>query len=382
MPFDPKPQGADNAAPSAAVSQAQDPPSPSHASSSKLRPRAVKPVSGSDTSLASISTQDNGDDDSEFEGSEPDVAFAPVVVDAGDLAAHEAADYSCLQIPPSLLAYNLALYEPLRLIVCTICRICVIPGNNLLHLLKHLHEQDHVLYRKWRSSDTEVLAELKEGLGDKVDKDRINPPDYVIDPILLIPILTGVSCPFKGCLYATIAGSITYRARHKHAEWWSPPVWDTCSIQQPYRSAGDKCKYWRVQREAKIGKVARLRDFRDLILDARYRDRVGGQEATTLRVPKNDHVVHPAYEALDWGILIGGLDGTETKSLQPLCSLVELPSDGHRLYPILVHSRKYFHSAQRDLHARLDPTIRQWINSEDAGVCVVPILIALLFPEF
>jgi hypothetical protein len=79
-----------------------------------------------------------------------------------------------------------------------------------------------------------VLAELKEGLDDKVDDDCINPLDYIIDPIPLIPILTGVSCPFKGCLYATTAALVTYRARHKHEGWQSPPVWDRCSIQQPY----------------------------------------------------------------------------------------------------------------------------------------------------
>jgi hypothetical protein len=109
------------------------------------------------------------------------------------------------------------------------------------------------------------------------------------------------------------------------------------------------------------------------MLNTRHQDWVGGQEATTLHVPENHHVVHPVYEALDWGILIGGLDGTETKDLQVLCGLVELHSDGHCLYPILAHSRKYFQSAQCDMHARLDPTIRQWINSKDAGVCVVPI---------
>ena len=158
--------------PSAAASQ--DPPSPSHhASSSKLQPHAVKPAvvdSGSGISLASISTR-NGDDDSEFEGSKPDAAFAPAVIEEGDLAACEAADYSCLQILPSLVAYNLALYKPLRLIVCTICQICIIPSNNLLHLLKHLHEQDHALYQKLCSSNTKVLAELKKGLGNKVDED-------------------------------------------------------------------------------------------------------------------------------------------------------------------------------------------------------------------
>jgi hypothetical protein len=111
-------------------------------------------VSSVETSLASILTQGNDDDDPEFdagEGSkfEPDITLAPVVIEEGDFVAYETADYSCLQITPSLATYKLALYEPLRLIVCTICQVCIIPGKNLMHLIKHLHEQGHVLHRKW-----------------------------------------------------------------------------------------------------------------------------------------------------------------------------------------------------------------------------------------
>jgi hypothetical protein len=92
-------------------------------------------VSSVDTSLASILTQGNDDDDLEFdagEGSEfePDITLAPVVIEEGDFAAYETANYSCLQIMPSLATYKLALYESLRLIVCTICQVCIIKKSN------------------------------------------------------------------------------------------------------------------------------------------------------------------------------------------------------------------------------------------------------------
>jgi len=309
---------------------------------------------------------DASDSESEYDPV-ADTTSAPIIIDEGNYSAREVASFARLQVPSCLQPLELAIYDPLKLLLCTKCRLGVVPGDHFALAIKHLRKQDHFLFGKPRTEDEHVRTELATSLGaTDVIMDCVKPPDHVILPIPLIPVIVGVACPFPGCVWATERKS--RQTHHQHLPpWSSPATWPRCSIQQPYPSAHDGSKVWQVRPTWDQG-AAVTPVLQGIMVDVRERERDGGAESKVLRIPENRRVLHPAHEALDWDLLIGGVDGTETKNVPALCRLVEPPSDMDPLYPVLVHGKKYFEAAQVAMRRKLDVTARQWLNSEDSGL--------------
>ena len=220
-----------------------------------------------------------------------------------------------------------------------------------------------------KGEEGNVKEEFLKLNDEQVNKDWLKPPDDVIPPIPLLPLIPGIACPFPECLWATNVGS-TYKNRHKHNAW-SPPRWPWCTMQQPYSNGDHGSLYWQVQPvediAPKVQHTPVTTVMKHVLRNIRVRELHGGEEVTVLRVPENKRVLHPGYTALQWDLMVGGPDGTERRDLPALCGLVARPAELDPLNVIMVQSAKYFEEAQPLMSRQLHVSVRQWLNSESEG---------------
>lgn len=286
----------------------------------------------------------------------------PWVIEKEDPLSQEAAAHKQLQVPDFLNKYCLAIYPPLRLLICVQCHNVIIPGDSFELIISHLRQKTHFLHGAPLSLNDIVLNELRDGLSkEDVAKGRVENPNCIIPPIPLIKIVSGVACPAHDCSYATTNG-LRISSRHKH-EGSSRP-WPVCSMQRPYILGSDGVMYWQVQ-PAWEKAVQHSPTTHQLLQNVQERDLLGGEGGLMLRIPENCRLLHPAHEALDWDVFIGGEDGQETKDFKVLCGLVALPGQDDSLHILTSECASYFQTAQDAMRRQLHPTFRQWLLSED-----------------
>lgn len=254
-----------------------------------------------------------------------------------------------------LQSVNCVVYNPLKILVCYICEIAVMPSRLIVHRRSRPHE-DRTL--------TKVFVDSLIQRHNLFLQDRFEPEEVPKSPVPGIPWIEGLTCGVRGCMHSTTSTQTMGRhlsMEHNTTRREFPPV-DT-HVQVIFESCQRRytVKVSALQPSSSNNTPIPL----DILLSQyNQRDRVNRR----LVLPDDSAVLNPLLAKYRWMETLQGI------SPMDITEWISMPGDGERLEPLVDAVSKYYAAIAKEMN-RLDvhTTTLRWINS--AKGCALTVLV-------
>jgi Orsellinic acid/F9775 biosynthesis cluster protein D len=243
-----------------------------------------------------------------------------------------------------LQSVNCIVYNPLRILVCYVCSIAVVPYRLIVHRRSRPHG-DRTL--------TEAFVDSLIQRHNLFLHDRFGPEEVPKSPVPGIPWTDGLVCGVRGCTHSTTSSQTMGRHLsndHNTSRKQSPPL--KMCVQVIFES----CKRrYAVEVSAPQPPSTDTTVPLDIML-SQYNQRA--RVSRGLVPPEDPAILNPLLAKYRWMETLQGI------SPMDITEWIAMPADSERLEPLVDAVTSYYAAIVKEMsHQDVHTTTLRWINS-------------------
>ena len=253
-------------------------------------------------------------------------------------------DSPAITTSEQLQSVNCIVYNPLRILVCYVCNVAVVPFRLIVHRRSRPHE-DHSL--------TEAFVDSLIQCYNLFLHDRFGPEEAPRSPVPGIPWTDGLVCGVRGCMHSTTSLQTMGRhlsMDHNTSRKQFPPL--KTSVQVIFESCNRR---YAVEVSAPQASSTDTTAPLDMLLGQyNQRARITGG----LVPPEDPAVLNPLLAKYRW------METLQRISPMDITEWIAMPVDSETLDPLVDAVSRYYATIVKEMSRQdVHTTTLRWINS-------------------